>query len=326
MRQFLNWILPFLLLVIALTGKLATEKKLSAASLNVRSTPIQIALFQSRSLKKFSLGFSNVLAGAMWIRLVQKADTQPIRKGEVSWEYSQLDAITALDPNFEEAYSFGGIALSVFRQDKTGARMLLEKWVRHRPNYWRAHYMLGYHLYYELGNFSRGSKELLMAAGMAHAPSYLNALGIRLLSETGALAQALKMSIELFPLVKDREGQNRLVRRIRSLNYALQKAAWTNALSVYQKRYEKAPQQMRDIAPFASSELRTVASVVDDIPVELHPVLKEIFEFRYNPNHHDIESAQSLKSMDLEGTGIFIHGRGKNSDDDEEDAKSKGSS
>jgi hypothetical protein len=327
MRRYLAWILPsvtllpFICLFGALACKVWSEKKIGPSLYKISSSSPQSAVYQSHSLKRFSLGFDNLISGIIWVRLIQKADTHAIQKGEVSWEYAQIDAVTTLDPNFEQAYGFGAISLSVFRQDKMGALLLLEKWVRHRPQYWKAHYLLGYHLYYELGNFSRGSKELLAAAGMPRAPSYLNALGIRLLSETGALAQALKISLELYPSVRDAEGKYRLVRRVRSLNFALQRAAWESGLGSYKSKYHKAPDGLKDVASFVVSEIRSVASIVDDIPADLASVVKEKFAFKYDKKKGQIEPADSMKEMDLEGTGIFLHGHGRNSTDTKTESK-----
>jgi len=106
---------------------------------------------RSQSLRKYHLGFGNLLADLIWIHLLQEATHEKLPPGTVSWEFIQLDSITTLDPKFNTAYSFGASFLSVFRQDKIGAKILLEKWVKHRSQNWQPHFLLGYHLYYEMG-------------------------------------------------------------------------------------------------------------------------------------------------------------------------------
>jgi hypothetical protein len=306
MKRYLNWTIYIGLIMLGLGSKIIVETTMrKPASMFPSISPIA-ATYQAKSLRRYSLGFQNLLSGMMWVRLLQKADTRPIKRGDVSWEFAQLDAITSLDIDFIQAYAYGSIALSVFRQDKIGARILLEKWVHRRPTYWRARYLLGYHLYYEMGDFRQGAKQLLIAASLPGAPPYLNALGIRLMSETGAIAQAMKLSLEIFPLVKDPEGIDRLTQRIRNLNFALQKAAWNRALTAYRARTHQEPDSLDDLRPYLFAEMRTVSSIVDNTPESLRPMLKEVYQFRYSPQTRKIESTQRQLDLELDKLGVFV--------------------
>lgn len=241
----------------------------------------------------------------MWVQLLQQSTNQPIQDEHVSWEFTYLDGITELDPHFERAYSFGATFLSVFKQDSLGAKLILEKWVRRRPHYWRANYLLGFHYFHELKDANLGSLYILRAARMDSAPSWISSLGVRVLSETGALAQALKLSLELYPGINDLEGRFRLKRRIRSLNYTLQYKGWESALKKYRAKWQAEPETIRELRPFLQSEVREVSSVFDDkVSEELEEMIREPFAFYYDDISHGIKPSFNAKTLGLDVVGI----------------------
>ncbi|MEZ4751698.1 MAG: hypothetical protein R3B54_14050 [Bdellovibrionota bacterium] len=185
-------------LVVALIGgKLYLESHVEAPlPRRLALTPTRAA-FQSKFLAQYHMGFNSVLADLLWIQFLQGHEHTPLESGKVSWEFVQLDAVTTLDRRFERAFQFGAILLSVLRQDKLGARLILERWVKSRPNEWRPNYFYGYHLYFELGEFEVASKYILRAAAMEGAPYWLSSLGVRLIGESGAYLQALRVTLDL---------------------------------------------------------------------------------------------------------------------------------
>ena len=127
------------------------------------------------------------------------------------------------------------------------------------------------------------------------------------MSQAGALAQALKMSSELYPIVHSLEGQYRLRRRVRSLNYALQKAGWEQALAEYRKKNRKEPTNLAELRPLVLSQLRDIASIVpENEPDDLKPILQEAFRFRYDPAQKTIEPQQALVDIDVDIAGVHL--------------------
>lgn len=263
------------------------------------------ARLRSHALKRYNGGFSNFMAGLMWVQLLQQSSVQPIQEENVSWEFTHLDGITELDPQFDTAYAFGATFLSVIKQDQTGAGLILEKWVKRRPYHWRPNYLLGFYYFDELKDAARGAQYMLRAARMNGAPPWISALGVRILSETGALAQALRQSLELYPGIKDSEGQFRLRRRMRALNFALQRKAWNSALATYREKRGGAPHSLGDLRPYLQSEIRGIASLFqNEIPEEVGDILKETFPFVYDPQRQEIVPAFDANAEGLEDTGV----------------------
>lgn len=268
--------------------------------------PIRVA-FQAQSLKRFSFGFENALADWMWIRLAYSAEHTPISSNQLSWEYAQAETITTLDPKFQWAYHFGSIYLSVFRQDKLGAKYLLQKWVKQEPTNWRAHYFLGFHLYSELNEYEGAAQEILLAARLPGAPSYLPALGIRLLSQTGALFHSLKMAVEfLIYAGTDIERKDRLIRRIRSLRFALQQAIWNESLELYRQQKSKEPDSISVLEEFAKPKLKQLARISDErvLSQDIQEILGEAFSFQYDTPSKRVISSVPEKMLDIDKPGI----------------------
>lgn len=274
-----------------------------------RNTPritLNQAQFQAQSYSKAHLGFNSLLADLLWLELLQRASHQELHKDEVSWEFSQINTITSLDKNNAKTYPFGAAFLSVFRRDQTGARLLLEKWVRYFPSHWKAHYLLAYHAFYEQKDYSFASKEMLLAASLPDAPPWLGALGIRLLGETGAYITALQIAIELYPSLSSDEGRERLRKRVRSLKYALMKGAWERSVASYSGR----DLASKDLTAAANKQLFEVQKTLQGLetPEDLKEVLSEPFNFKYDPNLKAVINTDGFDKKELEeleNSGIY---------------------
>jgi len=307
MRRYLHWSIWIALIGLTIVAKSLIE----TGSRNYRAggPPLQPyqAKYHTSSIKRYSMGFDNLIGATIWIQLLQKSTNEPVTDDQVSWEFAQLDALTTLDPHFERAYSFGAVFLSVFKQDKLGAKFILEKWAKRRPNYWQAEYLLGYHLSYEMGEMRSGAEHILRASRIEGAPAWLSSLGIRLLSQTGALAQALRMSIDLYLGLRNEEGRDRLRMRIRALNLGLQKAAWSQALENFRKANRSEPITLDELKPYLGPTVREVASILKNESLDdLGPVLAERFPFRYDANTRSIVPLGNTKDLKLHKLGIYV--------------------
>lgn len=285
-----QWILPLLFLSTAFYAKNRLEFKsasLPAVALDLTSLETH---WHHKKLKNLSFGFEDTLSGILWIELLQHASLKPISQGQRSWESSQLLAITELDPQFEPAYFWGASLLSVFRQDRDGARKLLTSWVERRPQNWRAHQLLGMHLFLEFRDSKGAAEQILTAAGLPGAPEWLRALGIRLLSETGAWNHALELAVNLWPTTRNPEARVRLTERIRALRFHLQKMGWQEALRDFRRHQQREPNQFSELIPFFPRGNRQLATEPSEITDELGELLREDFPFDYSQQKREIQA------------------------------------
>lgn len=297
--------------VSCIATKISFERRLGSHLKPADKINLQVteASFYGHSLKHYSLGFNNLIADLLWIDLMQRAAYEKVSSDKVSWEYAQLDALTTLDPHFLKAYSFGAVFLSVFRQDRLGAKLILEKWVEQQPNYWHNQYILGYHLFYEMNDYAAAYPHILKAASLPGAPPWLSSLGVRILSETGALLSSLKLSLDLFATLEDPEVKKRLIVQIRSIRYAIQKASLEKALVLYRNQYHHEPTNLAALQPLESGDSRELASIAGEgeLNEEMQSILSERFPFQYEPESRSIISQKTMKELEIEEVGIHRH-------------------
>jgi len=258
--------------------------------------------FTADKLKKFSLGFENAEAAFLWIHLLQKANDKPVTEGRISWEYVQTEMITSLDPNFESPYHFASMILPVLRQDKEGTHRILLKWIKKSPTQWLPHYLLAFYLYDVLGDYPKAATQMLKAAELPGAPAHLAALGVRLLSETGALEHTLSTALQFYQVNQgNSERQERLRRRIRSISFVLQKRSWEKALEKFKAANGRAPSDTGEFVSLVDWRPRDLAA-----NEEMFKFLGERFLFRYDSDRRQIESVKSYTELQIDPTlGIF---------------------
>lgn len=264
----------------------------------------------TQSISRYHLGFPNLISALMWVRLLQTASHQKVAPGRVSWEYTQLRSIASLDPDFDRAYSFGSVFLTVFLQDHEGAKLILERWARRNPTRWQPHYLLGFHQYHNLGDFTQGAQSMLKAAALPGAPGWLTALGVRLFSEASSLMQSLQLALEVAEGIQEGEGRVRILKRIRVLNYYIQKQSWIDALAQYEEKYQRGPAGIESLKPYWVSNQRQLASLNDTVEVspEIAAILRERFQFSYDPASQEFTAPESAS---LEKEKLGIHKRKK---------------
>ncbi len=301
---------PFLIALgiasLCVVWKASVENRLSHFRRPSPVVSLETAQFYSRSLLRFSLGFTNLLADLTWVQLLQGASHEEMKEGGVSWEYAKLRAILDLDRKFPRVYSFGSAFVSIFRRDEVGAEDLLRLWTRYEPLNWQSHYSLAFHLFHEMGKSEAAAPVIFQASQLPGAPPWLVSLGVRLLSErTGALT-ALQTAVSLFPSVREGEGRTRLSHRVRALNLALQKASWKENLEEYRKTNRREPKGIEDLGTISLLPFRSLASApgLEEHADALRPLLSERFTFRYDPKTKSIESALGEQDKILTTLGI----------------------
>jgi tetratricopeptide (TPR) repeat protein len=158
-------------------------------------------LMPPTELPYFTFGYKENIVDSLWLRLVQDLDycdslglidddalvgkNRPqCTNVDRGWAFNMLNSITTLAPKFKVAYSFGAIVLSVFTNDKEGARIMFERAIENFPDDWGLQFRAAYHYLYEL-NQPEKAAELLVRAGKNGAPQWVFPMAARLYSKEG---------------------------------------------------------------------------------------------------------------------------------------------
>ncbi len=207
-----------------------------------RTDAVSLIVAPPKIMSQFNLGFKNLMADILWVRWLQSIDlcaqsgglnkevftsekqtlelSKNIGNCETGWAYQMLDRITDLNPNFNIAYRFGILSLSVFGKDRQGATLLIEKAMKHHPNDWVMAYRGAYHHMFEDINLEKAANLLAMAARNG-APVWVASLAAKMQMEQSKDEFALKYLLEIRDKFSDSKYQNRIDERISEINKRL---------------------------------------------------------------------------------------------------------
>lgn len=108
--------------------------------------------FNKTFLSLFTLGNRRLVSSFIWTKTLIDSDIDHVKGDGKSWMYFKFNTIADLDPYFYENYLFGGIYLSIIKDDVNGAADLFEKGLQQYPKDYQLLYNAGFNYYFEMGN------------------------------------------------------------------------------------------------------------------------------------------------------------------------------
>ena len=142
--------------------------------IEIKKPPIQISAQDSVStlnttfLKVISAGHQRLISGYMWILTLLESDLDHYKKKDLNnWMYLRFNQISDLDPRFYENYLYGGLYLSIVKDDATAASLIYDKGLIHYPTDYALLYNAGFNSYFEMSDAKRG---LLYLERLQHHP------------------------------------------------------------------------------------------------------------------------------------------------------------
>jgi tetratricopeptide (TPR) repeat protein len=108
--------------------------------------------FNKDVLNLFTLGNRRLASSLIWTKTLIDSDIVHVKNESKSWMFYKFDTIASLDPYFYENYLFGGIYLSIIKDDIYGAAEIFEKGLKHYPRDYQLLYNSGFNYYFEMGN------------------------------------------------------------------------------------------------------------------------------------------------------------------------------
>jgi hypothetical protein len=109
--------------------------------------------FNKNALKALSLGQERLISSILWIQTLMESDLEHYKNNDLnSWMFLRFDTITELDPNFYEAYLWGGIYLSIVKDDAIGAKSIYKKGLEVFPKDLELNFNSGFNNFFELND------------------------------------------------------------------------------------------------------------------------------------------------------------------------------
>lgn len=203
--------LPVALLVslVAGFGLVRLQQRLDRSLADYRVEEQLLYLSSDEWVKRLSLGYDGLTACLYWTRAVQHYGREHMKDGggEYKLLYPLVDITTTLDPEMLLAYRFGAIFLA---EDPPGgpgrpeqAIILLQKGIRHNPDYWRFWYDLG-HVYYQwLKDYARAAQAFYEGSKHPGAHDYMRVMAAKMAAEGGNRAMARSLWFDLYRSTDD---------------------------------------------------------------------------------------------------------------------------
>lgn len=210
----------------------------------------------SSSLKKISLGYTEILSDIYWMRAIQYFGSRKMEEQNPELLYHYFDIITDLDPRFVNAYRYGGTFLAESEPFGLGqfdlGVSLLEKGRKNNPDNFRLPLEEAFLYYFYRKDYVKAA-ELFQKA--AEKPGVG---GMRKASVKGMAAAALakggnrELSKEIWQIIYETspsEGRrNFAYRNLREIETMEMEDQITAALLAYQKDYGKLPGSVKELA------------------------------------------------------------------------------
>jgi len=112
-------------------------------------------------LKLVAIGHRRLISDFVWIQTLLESDLEHYKKNDLNnWMYLRFKQISELDPLFYENYLYGGLYLSVVKNDPTSGLKIFEKGLSFYPEDYRLRFNTGFNYYFELADLDRGLSHL----------------------------------------------------------------------------------------------------------------------------------------------------------------------
>jgi hypothetical protein len=198
-----------------------------------------------------ALGYRHFAADMLWLGAIQYYGAQRNRDdGHFRLLVPILEVVTALDPLFEYAYRFGGVAaVSPSGENMEAANRLLAAGQLRRPDRWRIPYIRASNCLLFGGSKKCMADGFAAAAEVAGAPDWLGLLASRSLADEDRESEAFELLTRLLDGTEDTLLRVRIEERLAQLKLKADRRALGAALGRWRRRAEAAgcPEDLGDL-------------------------------------------------------------------------------
>lgn len=198
-------------------------------------------------LKPALLGYHQLGADVLWLRLLQVLGKKKNTADEYEWLYHALDVVTTLDPQYAYAYYVGGVVLTNYANRADLSNRLLEKGHRENPREWNLPFLLGYNHYFVLGDARKGAEYIGQAARTSGAPDFLPGLATRMHAEAGNPEVALQFLEALWKENPDLAVREKLEIRAKEVMIERDLRSLERAIEQYRTKHGAFPRTLADL-------------------------------------------------------------------------------
>jgi hypothetical protein len=148
--------------------------------------------FNSSLFNYCNLGLKRLISSALWISTIIESDIDHYKQKDLnSWMFLRFNSISELEPLFYENYAFGGVYLSIIKDDIPGSTIIFNKGISKYPFRYPLLRDASYHFFFEAKNYNRAYELTQIIKKKFPQKIALMGMTTKLEAENGKLEEAL---------------------------------------------------------------------------------------------------------------------------------------
>ena len=241
-----------LLLIVFFAGTVLSRSQVER--LRGKEATLEEVLYMpsGKTVKRVSLGYSNLLADIYWTRAVQYfGDKTNQRSMRYDLLYPLLDITTDLDPHLIVAYEFGSLFLSQPPPEGAGqpekAVALVEKGIRENPSYWRLYFTLGFIHYLDRRDYKAAAQAFFKGSEVPGALPWMKVMAARMAEHGDDRSTAVYLWKAVYDTSIDPQVKDTAIQHLTSLRAEADIEQLEERVKIYRERTGVLPSRWLDM-------------------------------------------------------------------------------
>ncbi len=244
--------IALILLAVLFTGSVASRLQLDRIRGTESTLEDVLYLSSGKTVKRFSLGYSSLLADIYWTRAVQYFGSRHIQRARrYDLLYPLLDITTDLDPHLIVAYETGSIFLSQNVPEGAGqpdkATALVEKGIRENPEYWRLYFSLGFIHYMDRHDYKAAHDAFLKGSEVPGALPWMKVMAARMSEKADDPETAAYLWKTVYENTTDKDVRGTALMHLDSLRADADIAGLEQRMQLYRQEFGAFPSSWSDM-------------------------------------------------------------------------------
>lgn len=235
-----------MIMAAALAGAVASSYEIRAGNEGPATNDDVLYFQSSKNLRRFSLGYSSLLADIYWTRAVQYFGSKHLSHSRhYELLYPLLNIATDLDPELIVAYQNGAIFLSAAPPGGAGesdkAVALLEKGIRANPDYWRFYFTLGFIQYMDRKDYKAAQEAFERGSQSPGALPWMKVMAAMMAQHAGESEIAVAIWTRLYESTEDAGIRDTALQHLTALRVDAEVSRLQEIVDLFRQKSGKAP-------------------------------------------------------------------------------------
>jgi len=267
--------------LVPLAGAVWSGSRLGSAGLETPTAAQVLYLPSGRYLKVVSLGYSSVMADAIYIWSIQYYSNYGRADRFTYLEHIYGNVITELDPHYIDPYLIGSLIMSFEAHDNEMALRLLDKGIAANPDEWILPFEAGYTCYNSLHDYTRAAAYFERAMKIPGAPSAIRRMRAEMYNKMGDKRASLGYWKEVLGQADNDYVRDVASRHVHDLTIEVDVEELSKAVAAYRARHGANPPSLTalEIGGFIRGE----------------PVDPDGKPYRYDPSTGEVSSQSRFR-------------------------------